>query len=383
MPTLAEQEVEDAMVRHQVYLLRQSTGITTRVLRLLNDVDRDLADQIANRLRGINDRGFDLGPATTERLQKMQVKVRELVVESERVLHTGVREELYDLAAYESGFTQRAVQSVIPLEVALIAPEARLLRSAVTSKPFQGRLLREWTRDWSRAKYGRVTSAVRIGIAEGESVDQIVRRVRGTRALNFRDGVLDISRRGAQAMIRTATRHVTDQAQRMVYDENKDVIKAERWVSTLDGRTTAICRARDGKQYPVGEGPRPPAHINCRSVRVPITKDLAELLGEDYDEEKPLNEQRPYIRDKRALKDIPKDQRNRLIGQVPADTNYAEWLRRQPVEFQNDVLGVKKGRLFRQGGLKMDKFVDLRTGREFTIDELRQKEPAAWRRAFG
>jgi len=61
-----------------------------------------------------------------------------------------------------------------------------------------------------------------------------------------------------------------------------------------------------------------------------------------------------------------------LDGFVPKDTTYDAWLRRQPRDFQEEVLGITKAKLFR-GGLSIDKFVN-DTGREYTIDELRRRE---------
>ena len=61
------------------------------------------------------------------------------------------------------------------------------------------------------------------------------------------------------------------------------------------------------------------------------------------------------------------------IGQVPQDVNYDTWLRRQPTTFQNEVLGVQKGKAFRKG-LQMDQFID-RRGNELTLDQLRETQP--------
>ncbi len=45
------------------------------------------------------------------------------------------------------------------------------------------------------------------------------------------------------------------------------------------------------------------------------------------------------------------------------------------------MLGPTKAKLFRDGDLTLAKFVDAKTGRSFTLDELRKKESAAWMRA--
>lgn len=78
---------------------------------------------------------------------------------------------------------------------------------------------------------------------------------------------------------------------------------------------------------------------------------------------------------------IKRSTRASMDGQVPSKVTYAEWLKRQPAGFQDDVLGRTRGRLFREGGLKVDRFVDARSGRSFTLDQLRRKETAAFSRA--
>jgi hypothetical protein len=65
---------------------------------------------------------------------------------------------------------------------------------------------------------------------------------------------------------------------------------------------------------------------------------------------------------------------------VPAATSYQEWLKRQSKEFQEDVLGKTKARLFRDGKLPLDKFVN-RLGDELTLAELAGMHSAAFKAA--
>ena len=141
-----------------------------------------------------------------------------------------------------------------------------------------------------------------------------------------------------------------------LYARNKRLVKGVQWVSTLDGRTSAICRARDGQDYDPEKGPRPPAHPNCRSGTTPVLKSWREM----------------------GLSGLPPSTRASMNGQVAEDLTYDAWLRKQPVSFQDEVLGQRKGRLFR-AGLKMDRFVN-RAGDEYTLDELRQREAEIWTR---
>ncbi|MGT2493119.1 hypothetical protein ACU4GD_28060 [Cupriavidus basilensis] len=54
--------------------------------------------------------------------------------------------------------------------------------AAALSRPFQGRLLKEWASNIEADRMVRIRDAIRIGFVEGQTTDQIIRRVRGTRA---------------------------------------------------------------------------------------------------------------------------------------------------------------------------------------------------------
>ncbi|MBD4209942.1 hypothetical protein GUH47_29065, partial [Xanthomonas citri pv. citri] len=69
-----------------------------------------------------------------------------------------------------------------------------------------------------------------------------------------------------------------------------------------------------------------------------------------------------------------------LTGTVPAKTTYQTWLKGQSVEFQNDVLGITRAKLFRDGGLQLDQFVN-RAGDQINLKDLARKEASAFRAA--
>jgi len=56
-------------------------------------------------------------------------------------------------------------------------------------------------------------------------------------------------------------------------------------------------------------------------------------------------------------------------GEVSAKTTYPQWLRRQPKAFQDEVLGKARAKLFRDGKLPIDRFIDDR-GNTLTLAEL-------------
>jgi hypothetical protein len=158
-------------------------------------------------------------------------------------------------------------------------------------------------------------------------------------------------------MVRTALSHTAATAKSKTFTDNSDIIPYYEWVATLDGRTSPLCRARDGQAYKVGKGPLPPAHYNCRSTTSPLFAD----------------EVNP-----KTLKKLDTGGRRASVnGQVSADLNYNDWLANQSKSFQVDVLGETKADLFRKGELTMDKFVNNK-GQELTLDQLKDKYPTAW-----
>lgn len=359
---MADEPVNDSLVdeflRHQIYLERFKQGqldaLQAFLLRLMDDVSAVLG----RRLTDVRTQGT----VNTKRLQDLLKELQAVSDEVAKELREAVTGQMKDLATYESGWTLATLQATIPVVVDFKTISPAQLWAATTARPFEGRQFQEWWRDYSVSQRRRVQDAVRMSVVEGETVEQTIRRIRGTKTAGYRDGVVNgITRRSAEALARTSINHVVTLARQATFDANQDIISAVTWRSTLDSRTSEICQARDGKVFPLDSGPRPPAHPNCRSTIVPVVKSWKEL-GIDLAEATPGT-------------------RASLNGQVPVTMTYQDWLRKQPVSFQDDVLGPTKGRLFRKGELTLDRFVDMGTGRAYTLDELRRKHPDAFQKA--
>lgn len=293
----------------------------------------------------------------------------------------------------------KVLEAATPVKVRFTQVELDQLRAIVLSRPFQGRLLKDWYKGLEAADQRRLRQAIQLGMAEGESVDQIVRRIVGTRKKRYADGGLAISRRDAQAVVRTAVNHVSNKAREQVWEANSDITPALIWVATLDGRTTPICRARDGRGAPVGgnelppnllpltpPGARPPAHFNCRSTMaayidgVGLVGQRPFVVGTRTPKRREIDFRAEARRTGRPIQDIRAAWAAKHIGRVPARTTYQEFLFRQTASFQDEVLGPTRGKLFRTGGLKVYEFVD-RGGNQLTLAELADARPGAFIKA--
>jgi SPP1 gp7 family putative phage head morphogenesis protein len=382
------QEFFDAMLRHQIGILRLSGKIRNDVLSLLDLTEKDLAAEIRRRLPSTG----GITPANVRRMQGLERVVRTLRGKAWKDIGGLWKSELDALAVAEPQFVANALRTVLPFPIEVNIPSTTLLKTLTTTQPFEGKILSGHINTVQRADVGRIMDQVRIGMVQGESNEAIARRVVGTRALKGRDGVTQLTRNQVRAITRTATNHISNQANRVFTEENPKVFTSEIYVATLDGVTTPVCRQFDGEKFEIGKGPIPPLHFNCRSRRVGVIDD--ELVGTRF--AKPTTEKglvREFSKSKglgniTRRKNLPRGTKGefdrfarirtkQLLGKVPAKVSYQKWLETQSTQFQDDVLGVTKARLFRRGGLPLKKFVNP-AGGELTLQELVVKERQAF-----
>jgi len=338
-------DILDDTLRHAHYLERYKSGVVNKVVGLLNNGnDKYYAQIYRSKIENLNRRDVD----------KLLVRLKKSIKAGYEPVVELLDGEIRDLGESESRWQKKIIDGLVPIELDWEAPSEEQIYASVNARPFEGLLLKDWYKGLEDGAFRRVKQNIMQGYVEGQTTDQIVR--------NIRDVSEGRSRRAAETAVRTALAHTSNIARNESYRRNKRVIKAIEWVATLDNRTTAVCRARDGMTYPYNKGPRPPAHAGCRSTTIPVLKSLRQL-GIKADE-------------------VPvKSTRASMNGQVSNELNYDGWLRKQPVEFQDDVLGVQKGRLFRKG-LTMERFVD-KEGREFTLKELESREAEIWKKVYG
>ena len=341
----ANDEIQDALIRHAVGLERLGDASARRIIASLRRADARIVERLAS--------GYE--PDSTRAQQRDLLDQIRAILDAVYTDEMGrLRIDLEDLATYEAEFLQDTVNRVVP-NLGFSLPGADTLHAAVYSRPFQGKLLKDLFKDMPADAYERLRREITQGFIEGRSNEDMIRAIRGTRAQGYKDGINGVNQRAAEVTVKTAVAHVSNAARDRAYQTNARFLRGIQWVSVLDTRTTLICASRDGKIYKVDKGPRPPAHPRCRSTTTPVLKSQGDLPQE-------------------RLSEV---ERAKLTGQPPEDLTYGAWLRRQPVSVQDDVLGQKKAILFRKGELPIDRFTRA-DGREYTLDELKRRNAAAW-----
>lgn len=219
---------------------------------------------------------------------------------------------------FGDGVVQRATQSL----------RDRVWLGDSTEKWFQ-KALETPTADAARAY-------ITTGVKQGLTVREMTSAIAGTRT---QAGILDRPKATAAALVRTASTHATNSS-RM---ESFRALGVTHWrfIATLDLRTSKQCAANDGEVYPIGEGPIPPLHPNCRSVAAP------ELF--------PNRE--------------PRGQRAALGGQVPANTTFEDWFGALSKAEQDRWAGPARAEAFRAGKLTLKDLVG-RDLQPLRLDEL-------------
>jgi SPP1 gp7 family putative phage head morphogenesis protein len=377
MPQTTNEALLDAAVRHQVKLLRFSAGEAAWATRLLDQSEKELVAKLQ----------AGLAEASADRVEALLGSMRQLRSAVHEQLSGHLKQSLQGLAQSEAEWETEAVAQAVPIQFDMAAVPPATLK-AVVSAPIQGTPLTGWLNRLKEDEAHAIERQVRLGVLSGETIPQIVARVRGTKANNYTDGVLSMTKRGAEAVVRTSVNHVSNAARAEVWAANEDIVSGLRWTATLDGRTSEVCRSRDGQVFPLRSGPRPPAHFNCRSLMVAVIDGVA-LVGSrpsvtdtrtrarrevDFHQEakdKAGEKWKTMTAGQRqdAVRAVRTKWAEENVGRVPAKTTYEEWLRRQPKEFQDDVLGPARGALFREG-MTLDKFVD-GNGKRLTLDQLK------------
>lgn len=388
----------EALYRNAIDLNRFSNSVARRIINAYNDIIIDAVNQLrtidelaapvkAARLRAIlaqlkDSLGTWAGDATeitATELQGIAQLQSEFVAEQlRRALPAGARDAVRTVE-----ISPQFAQSVVttdPTQLNVVALSDDLF-AAVQGAPAtfnltaaqgatitlpNGEVVTKAFRGIAVDQAERFSQVVRQGLLTGEPTPAIAKRLIGS--LQFGEEAKTVKQliaAGGQAtavadnqvvaLVRTSINQVANTASQQVYEANQDITPRYRYVATLDTRTSAICRALDGREFEYGKGPTPPQHFNCRSTTVPVI---------DY---KALGFTPP-----------PAGTRASADGQVPVNESYGQWLAKQPLPVKAKALGANKVAYFDKLSAKYgpkDAIAKLvrDDGSELTLDQLRAR----------
>ncbi|ENX34912.1 hypothetical protein F889_01552 [Acinetobacter colistiniresistens] len=347
----------EVLTQHQAYLYRVSSQSVNELTRLFNSESYQMLSKLRDLLDELNDAekvALAGGQYTTNNLKEVRSIISQWFTSLSASLPEAFTGSAIALAVYEASYTAKLYGGKIK------QPDGNKLYSKARKAPLVGgALVDDLLLKIAESARQKVEYSIRDGINSGNTNQEIIQRIRGTKRQNYEDGVLSTTKVDIERTVRTVRSHVANQA----YQDSFNQLGFEyvKLVATLDGRTSKLCASLDGTVWEIHDPLKrvPPLHPNCRSILVPVDKDGL-LVG-----------QRPFVMDERRVKDIPKDEREQLIGQIDANTTFKEFFKKTDDFFQKEWLGPKRYKLYKEGIFNFDKFFDP-DGQLYTLDHLRK-----------
>jgi SPP1 gp7 family putative phage head morphogenesis protein len=353
------EKVKDEIIGHSIDLNRLEIQMKKDVIKELKNLERDLINQLeeSNILNGKPMTKFK-----QKRLQALFKQTKETIQTAYKQAKDSLNEDLIRVASISEAQTINALNSAINVDLLSTGLSKQALNAIASQTLIEGAPSKEWWSRRGKAFKDKFSDTVRKGMLAGETTDNIVRTLRGTKALRYKDGVLNGNYRSAEALVRTSIQSVANEARIETYRENDKLIKGIEWSATFDNRTSDICASLDGLQWdleyvPLGHGTPFPgmiAHWNCRSTTVAIIKSWKELGA------------------KGKFKEIPESTRAAMDGRVSSKKNYEAWLKGKDKKTQEEVLGVGKRKLWKEGKLGFTDLVS-GSGKPLTLEQLERK----------
>lgn len=333
-----DQGVADAILTYQLDLLRLEAGTTSRAIALLNQMVRELTA----RLRSENLTHF-----TKARLNALLRQAAATIDEYHAKMQGLLDLSTAGAAEYQVKHIGKTMIGLgILIEPSL--PTPTMMSKLVSNLLIQGAPSADWWERQSSNMTWQFAAAVRQGIAQGQTNEQIVARLAQS---------MPTTRNNIRSLVHTSVQTVANAARSAAFEAFEDVAAGEVWVATLDPHTCIICAARDGRVYSLGDhepldgGPPwnggPGAiHWGCRCVASIKLRDIP------------------------GMPKVPVGTRASSRGPVKGNTDFAEYLDRMGTQFQNDVLGPGRADLWRRGKLTLEQLLDL-SGNPMSLAELK------------
>lgn len=380
MPDNISNVIADRFTAHGVNLMRLEEGSRRKVLYQLKLLENQLVIEITE--------------SELDELVRNDAKLRRLtalLADASRSISTAYgriieiqNNDLTKIGLLEAETTAAIINSAVTVEIMSVSVTPEMMEVLVSETLIEGAPSAEWWRRQAGNLRRNFADEMRQGVLRGESVQDLVRRVRGTSTgkrktlytasgqkrvvYEFSGGIMDAATRDATSLVRTSVVTVANNASMLTYRQNADVIKGLQTQSTLDTRTSPICIARSGRVWdlegnPVSPPPNnerfpgPPAwHFGCRSRLLPVLKSWEEL-----------SKQRGTIG---KMKEVPPSTQESMDGQVADDLTYEQWLKGQSTEVQKEVLGPTRWQMWQDGEItSLTQLID-QQGNPLTIEEL-------------
>jgi SPP1 gp7 family putative phage head morphogenesis protein len=338
----ATEAIAERMARRALLGARYDAGLARDILGMLVELERDLVGQIA----AADITGVARASARRARLDTLLEETRKAIRSTYRRVRVLSENSLDELFGIEADATRAALNASfqdVGVRLGASLPTNSYMAALAEETLVLGRPLSDYWAAQENTLRAAFRAQMELGLQAGETIDQLIRRIRGgTRDGVAMPGIMQASRAHAAALVRTSAASVGNSARFATFEANLDVIDEYVHLSRLDGRTSTVCITRAGKRWnaatrePIGHSlpfQTPPIHINCRSVLV------TRVVG----------------------------------GDLPTEQNGEQWFNGLDAATQNQLFGRTRAELFRSGDIDMQQLLD-QSGRPLPLSALKTDE---------
>lgn len=346
-------KIADDLVDRQIAVLRAAEGMSARILEELQIADDKI--QILLRRTGVTQ-------FTRQRLISILNQIRRIAADFTRTAYPQMRNDVSQLAKMVASRTAQDLNDMFNIDVFNPTLSANQLKRLIDDSAIMGgQTLKDF---WSRQpalitdSYSQILrTGIISGASKGEMLKEIAESVR-----------LASTRAQIKTMVRSSVMEIANSARLDMYAQNSDLVQGIVWLSTLDSRTSPICRGLDGLKWdldrnPIGHAipfPGVTAHPNCRSTQLPLLVSFEQLAKKNKDLAARLDDS------------MSRGTRASMDGQVPSDLTYNDWLKTKGSAFARDLLGPARFAMWEDGTLTMRDMLS-QSGRPLTIEQLKSE----------
>lgn len=357
-------EVEDRAIRFQLKMLQAEASVQNKIDLIL----RDLTVELKQTMEGLDPTVVKGDARKAARVERLIDEAESVIQEHYKQMAKTLQAELIEVADVSQEMTKSIVNDVLKINLMSETLDFSTLKQLARDTLIDGAPSKTWWAKQGVDLQDRFAREIRKGMAAGESIGDMVRRIRGytPRGKAYVPGIMDVTTREAAALVRTSVLTVSNSVRMETFRANSKVVRGVQWVSTLDSRTTLICRVLDGLTWdlemkPIGHDrpfPGPTAHWGCRSTQIPLLNKWSDMLDD------------PVLAKKLDTLELDAGTRASIGGPVKQTTNYESWLKGQSKEQQIEILGKARYDLWTNQKMSLSRMVDQRNNPK-TLKEIR------------
>jgi len=263
-----------ATLAHRRWLIGYENGAVNAITRAYQKRIRALLGRLEAIEQRIAD-GQPITPAMEAQAARDRLRLRSTYKRIRTDITSTLQTRLDTAVETELRVSARNISAFLPDGITARAPAVDI-RQLVTN-PTQGI---SWLARIDASLIPTIQNfdaALVVAVDRGASMDDAARLV--SAGIN----AVGKHQRAIYRIVRTEIQRVSNEAAQATYRENRDVIRAVRYLATLDDRTCKICMPLNKVVYEMDEGGfhagiALPQHPNCRCFYAPVTYSVSEIL---------------------------------------------------------------------------------------------------------